>query len=252
MMHGTIFQSPIQNPTHILDVGCGTGAVTCYLGTQFPSAQTIGVDLAAVPPNSKTPPNVSFAQGDYHDLLGSLDPSVTPASMDFVFSRLLISGMTTWPSYIHTCHTLLKPNGWLEIQETEPTYYDDSGVISADWEWLQAYQAGAKAKSLDLSCAVKAAEWMREAGFVNVQTKKYCWPHGEWMANRGNEEYRAVGKFLKEEQPRLHQVILANLVSGMDYGEEEVKRLQHDVLETLEVEEGKHRHFWVTFGRKGA
>ena len=92
---------------------------------------------------------------------------------------------------------------------------------------------------------------MREAGFVNVQTKKYCWPHGEWMVQRGNEEYRAVGKFLKDEQPKLHQVILASLVSGMGYGEEEVKRLQNDVLETLEVEEGKHRNFWVTFGRKG-
>lgn len=91
---------------------------------------------------------------------------------------------------------------------------------------------------------------MKEVGFEDVRTKRYCWPHGEWMAERGNEEYRNIGKFLEEEQPRLYQAILANVVSGMGFSEEEVRGLQRDVLETLEVGEGKHKNFWVTFGRK--
>ena len=91
---------------------------------------------------------------------------------------------------------------------------------------------------------------MSEAGFEDVQTKKYCWPHGEWMAERGHEEYRNVGILLRTEQPKLYQAILENLVSGMGYSDEKVKELQGDVLETLEVEEGKHKNYWVAFGRK--
>lgn len=91
---------------------------------------------------------------------------------------------------------------------------------------------------------------MREAGFVDVRTKWYYWPHGEWMADRGHEEYRNLGNFLKREQPRLYQAILSNLVSGMGYSDEEVRALQRDVMETLEVEEGRHKNYWVTFGRK--
>lgn len=250
-MLGKVFHSPIENPTRILDVGCGTGAVSYHLGSTFPSARIYGVDLATIPPNpNKKPDNVTFVHGDYHDLLGSQDPHIAPGSMDFVFGRLLISGMTTWPSVIRSCHDLLKPNGWLEIQELEFPYYDDTGIISNDWEWVQAYQAGAKAKGLDLDCAVKAAEWMREAGFEHVQTKMYYWPHGEWLAKRGHKEYRNIGIFLETEQPRLYQAIVPNMVSGLGFSDEKVRGFQADVLETLKAEEGLHKNYWVTFGRK--
>lgn len=249
-MLGKVFHSPIVNPTRIVDVGCGTGAVTYHLGTEFPSAQVYGVDLAPIPPDTGKPENVTFVKGDYHDLLGSEEPHIAPGSMNFVFSRLLISGMTTWPSYIRTCHTLLKANGWLEVQETEFLFYNDEGVVSDEWKWCQAYQAGAKAKDLDLFCAVRAAEWMRDVGFEDVQTKVYYWPLGEWLAERGHEQYRNAGSFLKAESPKLYQGILPNMVSGMGYSDEEVRGLQRDVLETMEVEEGKHKKFWVTFGRK--
>ena len=247
---GKLFHSPIENPARILDVGCGTGAVSYHLGSTLPSAQIFGVDLATIPSDPKRPDNVNFVHADYHDLLGSKDPHIAPKSTDFIFSRLLISGMTTWPSYIRTCHTLLKPSGWLEIQELEFPYYDDTGIISNDWEWFQAYQAGANFKGLDLDCAVKAAGWMREAGFEDVQTKMYYWPHGEWLADRGQEQYRNIGIFLTKEQPRLYQVILPNMVSGMEFSDEKVRRWQVDVLETLKAEEGKHKKYWVTFGKK--
>ena len=91
---------------------------------------------------------------------------------------------------------------------------------------------------------------MREAGFEDVQTKVYYWPHGEWLANRGREEYRNIGIFLATEQPRLYQAIVPNMVSGMGYSDEKVRGFQADVLESLEAKEGKHKNYWVTFGRK--
>lgn len=220
MMLGKVFHSPIKTPTRILDVGCGTGAVSYHLGRTLPSAHIYGLDLAAIPldPTNKHPDNITFVQGNYHDLLGSGNQHITPGSMDLVFSRLLISGMTAWPDYIRTCHTLLKPTGYLEIQESEFPYYDsDGGAVSDDWAWARAYRAGAEAKGLDLDCARKARGWMLEAGFERVETKTYAWPHGEWLAEKGQEEYRNLGAFFKEEQPRLYQAILPNMVSGMGW-----------------------------------
>lgn len=91
---------------------------------------------------------------------------------------------------------------------------------------------------------------MREAGFEDVQTMMYYWPHGEWLANKGQEEYRNIGIFLTTEQPRLYQVILPNMVSGMRFSDKKVRRWQADVLETLKAEEGKHKKYWVTLGKK--
>lgn len=55
---------------------------------------------------------------------------------------------------------------------------------------------------------------------------------------------------MRTEQPKLYQAILPNMASGMGYSEEEIRELQRDVLETLKVEEGKHKNYWVTVGRK--
>ena len=105
-------------------------------------------------------------------------------------------------------------------------------------------------KGLDLDCAVKAAGWMREAGFEDVQTIMYYWPQGQWLADKGREEYRNIGRFMETEQLKLYQAILPNMISGMGFSDEKVRRLQADVLETLKAEEGKHKKYWVTFGRK--
>ena len=91
---------------------------------------------------------------------------------------------------------------------------------------------------------------MREAGFEDVQTMMYYWPQGEWLADRGREEYRNIGIFMQTEQPRLYQAILPNMVSGMGFSDEKVRGFQADVLETLREGEGKHKRLWITFGRK--
>ena len=254
-MLGKVFHSPIENPSRILDVGCGTGAVTYHLGRTFPSAHIYGLDLAAIPPDParQHPDNVTFVEGDYHDLLGAGNQhGITPGSVDFIFSRLLITGMTAWPHYVRICHTLLKPAGYLEIQESEFPYYDDAtgAAVSNGWAWAQAYRQGAAAKGLDLDCAREARGWMLEAGFEQVRTKTFAWPHGEWLADQGREEYRGIGAFFKEEQPRLYRAILPNMVSGMGWSEEGVRGLQADVRETLEGAEGVRKNFWVTVGRK--
>lgn len=68
-MLGDIIHAPIEDLKLILDVGCGTGIVTCELARRFPSASVIGIDASRVPISKDTPANVMFIQGDIHELI---------------------------------------------------------------------------------------------------------------------------------------------------------------------------------------
>ncbi|MBV9655734.1 MAG: methyltransferase domain-containing protein, partial [Acetobacteraceae bacterium] len=37
-------QVPLAQPSHVVDLGCGTGNVTAILRTRFPDAEIVGVD----------------------------------------------------------------------------------------------------------------------------------------------------------------------------------------------------------------
>ncbi|OCL08998.1 S-adenosyl-L-methionine-dependent methyltransferase, partial [Glonium stellatum] len=120
LMSGRIIHSPIPPTiTRILDIGCGTGLVTHSLATSYPHATAYGVDLSPVPALRTNPPNLTFIQGDIHELLegSNPDPRLAPGSFDLVFSRLLIFGMTDWQRYADAIATLLAPGGYAELHE---------------------------------------------------------------------------------------------------------------------------------------
>ncbi|CAF9939840.1 hypothetical protein IMSHALPRED_001651 [Imshaugia aleurites] len=179
LMHNHVIHAPLRNPQRLLDVGCGTGAVTHPLSTTYPSASHIyGIDLSPVPairrPAPPLPfhtPNTEHIQGDIKQL-ATTDPRLRPNTFDFVFSRLLICGMTDWAAYIRdTAVPLLKPGvGWLEIQDLDYVFTKHGRVCSGDeeWAWMRAMERGARRKGLDLHCGSNAARYLRDAGLVDV------------------------------------------------------------------------------------
>lgn len=102
-MKGKITHAPLESPTKILDVGCGTGIVTRHLGTIYPSASVYGIDISPVPPTTAsdaiptTPPNVDYIVGDIRKLAEE-DDRLKAANFDCIFQRLLVCGMTQWQS----------------------------------------------------------------------------------------------------------------------------------------------------------
>ena len=92
-MNGITLHAPSINPKQIIDVGCGTEVVTCYLGERFPDAQVLEVDIFPVPQLHDKPHNVTFVQGDIQSL-AERDARFAPGSTDLVFNRLLVCGMT--------------------------------------------------------------------------------------------------------------------------------------------------------------
>jgi trans-aconitate methyltransferase len=120
-MHGNILHAPVKDPKRIVDIGCGPGATTLDLATKFPNAQVYGVDLLAIPEEHASPlPNVDYIQGDVMKLRApSGDACLAPGSLDYVFQRLLVCGMTEWPHCVKTIVGSVKSGGCVEIHEMD-------------------------------------------------------------------------------------------------------------------------------------
>ncbi|MCJ1377794.1 hypothetical protein MMC17_000890 [Xylographa soralifera] len=247
LMHGQVIQTPLTNPSRILDVGCGTGVVTCALGSLFPHATVYGVDLSPVPARP-TPPNVTFIQGDIRKLAGH-DPRFAPASFDFVFNRLLVCGITDWPAYVRAVAGLLRPGGWAEMQDLNYAHYRNGRLCSADWAWMQAVYRGAAHKGLDVECGSHIRGYMEAAGLVDVRVREFRIPYGTWEAGE-RPETRHIGEHTARENWILYYHMIPRLVEGLGYEQEEVERLRSRVREDLGPEEGKDWVFYVTRGRK--
>ncbi|MCJ1400901.1 hypothetical protein MMC11_004112 [Xylographa trunciseda] len=246
-MHGKVIQTPLTNPSHILDVGCGTGVVTCVLGALFPHATVYGVDLSPVP-TRPAPPNVTFIQGDIRKLAGH-DPRFSPASFDFVFNRLLVCGITDWPGYVRTVAELLRFGGWAEMQDLNYAHYRNGKVCSSEWKWMQAVYRGAAQKGLDVECGSNIRGYMQAAGLVDVQVREFRIPYGTWEAGE-RPETSHIGEHTARENWILYYHMIPKMVNGLEYSHEEVEDLRSQVRRDMGPEKGKDWVFYVTRGRK--
>ena len=258
-MKGKIVHAPLKSPAKILDVGCGTGIVTRQLASTYPSATVYGVDLSPVPPTNasdaipSTPPNPEYIIGDIRKL-ATEDERLKTGNFDCIFQRLLVCGMTHWPSYISQMAALLHPGGgWLEIHDyAEITYnaHDSDRIISADWKWLQTMRRGAADLDLDLDIGLHAEKYMREAGLVDVTVQKYVAPFGTWLAD-AKPETRKIGV---ENDRYLGRVFSENILPGitrkLGLAKSEMDELKEECRRCLKGAEGHYWLFYVTTGRK--
>lgn len=65
--------------------------------------------------------------------MAKTDERLARGSFDYVFSRLLICGMTDWKGFIcDIVAPLLKPGGWFEVQDLDYVWYKHGHVCSDD------------------------------------------------------------------------------------------------------------------------
>jgi 2-polyprenyl-3-methyl-5-hydroxy-6-metoxy-1,4-benzoquinol methylase len=114
LMNNKVIHAPldVSSARKMMDIGCGTGIMTHEMATAFPHAQVYGLDLSPVPNVREKLPNIEYVQGNVMELSDSKtrDPRFENGSFDFIFSRLLIAGMTDWKGYVERCVTLTRPD----------------------------------------------------------------------------------------------------------------------------------------------
>ena len=183
LRNGANYSAPISSePTTILDLGTGTGLWAVEMADQFPSAQILGVDIAAVQP-SWVPPNCEF------ELLDIENPEdwqvvVAKKQYDYIHARELYLSIRDWPALIAQCFTTLAPGGWLELGSTVPAIKCDDGSLPEDRK-LHHYLSDlffeiAGTMGADGQAPYKWKEQLEAAGFVDVQMIEWKVPRNPW------------------------------------------------------------------------
>ena len=237
----------LQNPGRIVDVGCGSGIVSGYLGSTFGTAQVLAIDLSAVPIRSK-PSNVTFIEGEIRALV-SHDERLSSSSVDFVFSRLLMMGMSDWPGYVRDMAILLRPGGWIEVQEFVIDAFLNGEYCSAGWKWLQALHKAAENRGWDLRAGKHVKVYMEQAGLVEVQAIEYRIPWGTWASGE-RPETKWIGAHAATEYGAWFNQALPKVLSGTEYTKAEIEDFQTDCMRDLAERAGMEVGFWVTTGKK--
>ncbi|TKA70818.1 hypothetical protein B0A55_07431 [Friedmanniomyces simplex] len=265
IMGGRVIHSPILDNAakRILDVGCGTGVVSDHLARSFPTADVIGLDLSPVPQLRDRPSNVRFVQGNIltdspSDWKASRDSESRErsqklpdeAAFDLIYSRLLVCGMSEWPRYIRKEFSLLKSGGWAEVHDVDWIWYDKQDrIISDDWPWWRELRSVGESRGLDFSCASRARQWMKDAGFADVQVDTYRWPFGgKWEKEKVWQEFGEYGSSAMTDM--VWHMIPRMMEGRPGVTSETIDQMRADMQRDFAPEEGKHWVFYVTCGRK--
>ena len=249
MLYGKPIQTPISEPRRILEIGCGTGNMTRYLATVYPSAkEIIGIDLSPIP-DRETPRQVTFLQGEFRALVASSEhPELASHSFDYLFSRMLVYGMTDWPGYIAQARDLLASGGWLELQEIHTVYYDENeNLFSGSWGWLKEQSDAWAERGLDIHCGPKLEGHLRDAGFEDIHVKQFRWMFGP---RKGHPETDLIASYSSQYLFNANFGAFKKVV-GPKKTPEELSTIENQMREDMSYsEDGKHCRFFVVYGRK--
>jgi ubiquinone/menaquinone biosynthesis C-methylase UbiE len=174
------YAAPLEAPTSILDVGCGTGLWARELAQRFPQAQVVGLDVTAPRVDEQPgggggldlrPPNYQFVAGN---LLEGLP--FTDASFDFVHMRLLVLALPhdRWPFVIGELARVVRPGGWVE--SVEATTLEHGGpAIDLLMSWIVALLAR---RGIHFPDGAGVGELLRAAGLGNITERHVQLPFG--------------------------------------------------------------------------
>ncbi|ETN46187.1 uncharacterized protein HMPREF1541_00371 [Cyphellophora europaea CBS 101466] len=170
-----------EEPANILDLGTGSGIWAIDMADKHPTANVIGVDVAAVQPRW-VPPNCSFEIDDVES-----DWLFRPDTFDFIHGREFLLAIRDWDRLISQSFHHLKPGGYLELSSSFPEPGSDDDTIPANSAWVQFtetfFEIGEKIGAS--GHAPKRWKAKLEAhGFEDVQEFIFKIPSSPWPRDR--------------------------------------------------------------------
>jgi cyclopropane fatty-acyl-phospholipid synthase-like methyltransferase len=246
MMHDTPCHAPLHNPKRILEVGSGTGAMTRQLAAKYPSAEVISNDLSPLPNQETLPENASFIQGDFLTLATD-SALLATESFDYVFSRMLVYGMSDWPAYISQAKSLVSTGGFLELQELDTsTFWGADQNALPKSPGMSEMASVFASRGLDVAVAPKLGGYVRDAGFVDVQVKEFRWSYGTW---REHPETEMMAKFSTKYLGKANFGAYKRVLGPQKTGDQ-LAVVESDMMRDFAEHDGKHMRFWVVVARK--
>ncbi|KAL6903028.1 S-adenosyl-L-methionine-dependent methyltransferase [Trichoderma evansii] len=173
---GELSLAPLEElPSHILDVGTGTGEWAIRIAEMYPECEVVGTDISAIAETESVPVNVFFEIEDAEDW------DRPPDHYDMIHMRWLAGAFRDW-SFIYDCaYYSLKPGGWIEVLDFDG--FDTIDFFSSHFPpespihklfsdvHIAADMAGRKVSISHLN----APDFM-QAGFVDIRVMEYSLP----------------------------------------------------------------------------
>ncbi|KAF7550212.1 hypothetical protein G7046_g8083 [Stylonectria norvegica] len=175
VLGGELSLAPIEDPTHILDVGTGTGEWAIKMAEMYPHCEVVGTDISAIAETRSVPMNVFFEIEDAEDW------DRLPDQYDLIHLRCMEGAFQNWRFIYDSVFYSTKPGGWIEIQDL-----DSAGGFE---KFLSVFPPGSPMHTINTDLGIAAGkagrprgpvhldpELLMEAGFVDVGTTEYVIP----------------------------------------------------------------------------
>lgn len=144
----------LGDPTSVLEIGCGWGALAAHLAKSVPHVEAISISDEQLAYARQHWPDVSFHKQDYRDVAGQFDGVVSVEMVEAL-------GREYWPTFLDSVARVLRPGGRAAIQYIA-IHEDIFDAYAASADFIQAYVFPG-------GCLLRASEFQRlaeERGFA--------------------------------------------------------------------------------------
>jgi hypothetical protein len=108
-------------------------------------------------------------------------------SFDYIHCRYLAGSISDWPRLMEQAFKFTEPGGWVEFQDFDMKFYSADGTFvpgCATDEWAKEIVSGLEAMGREPEPGPKLEQWVRDAGFTNVNHQCLPIPVGRWPEGR--------------------------------------------------------------------
>ncbi|KAK1704110.1 methyltransferase domain-containing protein [Colletotrichum lupini] len=174
--------APVSNPHRVLDIGTGTGIWAIEFADRYPASEVLGTDLSPIQPEY-VPANCHFEIDDAED------EWAFSQKFDYVHGRYMCTSIFDLPKLFGQIYENLNPGGWVEFQETVIDFKAVDGSLegTALRRWNDHLLEGIRKAGRDALSALEYARHMTDAGFHNVEQKRFAVPASPWAKGRNQK-----------------------------------------------------------------
>ncbi|RUP44970.1 S-adenosyl-L-methionine-dependent methyltransferase [Jimgerdemannia flammicorona] len=164
----------LERGIKVLDAGCGTGIWSLEMAKLYPASHFTGTDIVNVFEETipKAPVNCNYEVANTLKGLPFQD-----GSFDYVFQRFQTGCFrkTEWPLVIAELIRVTKPGGWLELVDTQGTFFN-AGPRTSDFHSRMVSMLSLR--DIDLTWPANFKRVLEESGMEEIGGKMVSVPVG--------------------------------------------------------------------------
>ncbi|KAK1488066.1 hypothetical protein CCUS01_14797 [Colletotrichum cuscutae] len=174
------------------DIGTGTSIWAIdnvQVGDNYPEAHVIGIDLSLIQ-RGFVPPNVKFLVDD-----AEAEWLYPDNSIGFIHPRHMAPFIKDWPRLLRQAYRVLKPGGWIKLQELRWRFACDDDTTTPDYapsRMTNLIEEGLSKFGSELYASETNPERLRAGGFVTKVHNIKKVPLGRWPKD---DNLRTIGLY---------------------------------------------------------